>query len=319
MLSYASIVRPDVTVVTSVGGEHRRSLHNLETTRDEKAHMLRALPRDGVAVLNGDDPNVMWMADQTNAHIVTFGFGEACDFRITDLGIDWPRGARFRIAAGGEEVEIRSRLLGRPMMQALTAGAAAAVATGRSLNQAATGLEALPPTPGRLELALLADGAFLLRDDYKSSLETIHAALDTLETLPTPRKWVVMGDISEPGHQGPTYKEVGRRLAQVADGVVIYGKEFARYRAGVRQVGIDHGRLVHARGDLEAAVGQIRDWLQPGDVVLVKGRDTERLDRISRLLRGDPVGCRIGFCDTQIRCDLCPMVGSGWGKHRVVL
>ena len=153
----------------------------------------------------------------------------------------------------------------------------------------------------------------------KSSLETIHAALDTLETLPTPRKWVVMGDISEPGHQGPTYKEVGRRLAQVADGVVIYGKEFARYRAGVRQVGIDHGRLVHARGDLEAAVGQIRDWLQPVDVVLVKGRDTERLDRISRLLRGDPVGCRIGFCDTQIRCDLCPMVGSGWGKHRVVL
>ena len=59
MRRYAEVVLPDVTVVTSIGSEHQRSLGTLEVTRDEKAWMVRALPPGGVAVLNGDDPNVI--------------------------------------------------------------------------------------------------------------------------------------------------------------------------------------------------------------------------------------------------------------------
>ena len=314
MRKFASIVRPDVTVVTAIGGEHRRSMHDFQTTRDEKAHMVRALPQDGVAILNGDDPNVRWMADQTRARVVTFGFAESSDFRITDLGVDWPRGARFRISAGDDEVEIASSLIGRPMIQAMTAGAAAAVASGRTLSDTVAGLETLRPTPGRLELVPLEDAAFLLRDDFKASLESVHAALDTLEELPAPRKWVVLGDISDPGRQGPAYKAVGQRLGEVADGAIICGKEFARYRVGARQAGLSDERLLHIRNDLAAAAAQTREWLGAGDVVLVKGRDTQRLDRMSRLLQGKPVECRISYCNSRIRCDRCPMVESGWGE-----
>jgi UDP-N-acetylmuramyl pentapeptide synthase len=58
MRPYSRVVRPDVTVVTSIGSEHHRSLGTLDVTRDEKAWMVRVLPPGGVAVLNGDDPNV---------------------------------------------------------------------------------------------------------------------------------------------------------------------------------------------------------------------------------------------------------------------
>ena len=293
-------------------------MRDFQTTRDEKAHMVRTLPQDGIAVLNGDDPNVQWMADQTRARVVTFGFAESSDFRITDLGVDWPRGARFRISAGDDEVEIASSLIGRPMIQAMTAGAAAAVASGRTLGDTVAGLETLRPTPGRLELVPLEDAAFLLRDDFKASLESVHAALDTLEELPAPRKWVVLGDISDPGRQGPAYKAVGQRLGEVADGAIICGKEFARYRVGARQAGLSDERLLHIRNDLAAAAAQAREWLGTGDVVLVKGRDTQRLDRVSRLLHGQPVECRISYCNSRIRCDRCPMVESGWGEGKSI-
>jgi UDP-N-acetylmuramyl pentapeptide synthase len=75
MPRFARLVHPDITVVTSIASEHNRSLGTLETTRDEKAHMVRVLPPSGIAFLNGDDPNVLWMSSQTKAQIVTFGFG----------------------------------------------------------------------------------------------------------------------------------------------------------------------------------------------------------------------------------------------------
>ena len=62
METYASLIRPDVTVVTSIGSEHHPTLPRLENTREEKAHMVRALAASGLAILNGDDPHVMWMA-----------------------------------------------------------------------------------------------------------------------------------------------------------------------------------------------------------------------------------------------------------------
>ena len=70
MASMARVVRPNVTVVTCIGTEHHRSLRTLETTRSEKADLVRVLSPAGRAVLNWDDPNVRWMAGETRAEVV---------------------------------------------------------------------------------------------------------------------------------------------------------------------------------------------------------------------------------------------------------
>jgi len=60
--------------------------------------------------------------------------------------------------------------------------------------------------------------------------------------------------------------------------------------------------------------------LQPGDVVLIKGRDTQMLDRVRLILEGRRVGCDIVFCSLhRSSCEGCPMLESGWGTHRVVM
>ena len=67
MSRYPPILRPDLAVVTSIGSEHNRSLGTLERTRHEKAEMVRSLPATGRAILNGDDPNVRWMAGSVSS------------------------------------------------------------------------------------------------------------------------------------------------------------------------------------------------------------------------------------------------------------
>ncbi len=317
---YARMLAPDVTIVTTIGSEHGRSLGSLDNTRNEKAAMVRRLSAAGTAILNADDPRVLWMRSQTDARVVTYGFSAGSDVRGSDPRLVWPHGLRLTVETGGRRRTIQSRLVGEKMGYPLLAALAAAHAEGRDLEDAAADLEQLRPTAGRLEIGALPNGAWLLRDEFKSSYETVHSALDALETISAQRKTIVLGEVSEPpGSQGPIYREIGTRVARIATRAIFVGRNFRRYATGARAAGMPRTAMVDAGASWEAAVEAVRRDLEPGEVILVKGRDTQRLDRVSLALAGQHSGCMIKTCAAKIRCAPCPMFASGWGKRRVVL
>lgn len=321
MKPYARVVRPDIAVVTSIGSEHNRSLETLEVTRAEKVAMVRALPPSGVAVLNGDDPNVMWMAGQTRARVVTFGFGAACDVRATDAALDWPHGSRFRVNAFGEEREGTTRLIGRPMLYPVLAAIAVAHVERRALGPTLAAIASVPAVPGRLQPVALPNGVVILRDDYKSVLETMDAALDVLAAIPARRRIVLFGGITEPqGNQGAVYRAIGKRVAGIAAHLIVVGGDLQRYRSGAKPAGMPPECIHDGGRNPQQAAAVLRRLLQPGDVVLIKGRDTQALDRVRLILQGGRVGCNISFCSVgQLNCATCPMLEPGWGTHRVIM
>jgi UDP-N-acetylmuramoyl-tripeptide--D-alanyl-D-alanine ligase len=319
MAGYARIARPDIAVVTSIGSEHNRALASLEVTRDEKAHLVRVLPASGAAVLNGDDPNVLWMRDHTRARIRTFGFGEANDVRAGRPVLDWPRGMRFSVRTPAGTREARVQLMGRPMVYPILAAVTVALEEGVSLDRALEALATLEPTPGRLQPVPLANGAILLRDDFKSAQETIEAALDLLGEIPAKRRIVVLGDVSEPvGAQGPIYRHLGQRVAEVASrAVFLTGNNVSAYIAGGKKGGLAPEAMIDAHGRVKEAIEALKDDLGPGDVVLIKGRDTQHLARVAIGLAGRKVGCELTTCDVKLRCEWCPMLEQGWGTRSV--
>jgi UDP-N-acetylmuramyl pentapeptide synthase len=323
MRRYATMLRPSVVVVTSIASEHNRSLGDLATTSSEKGKLVQALPPDGVAILNGDDPHVLSMRRLTPARVLTFGFGAGNDVRAADLELDWPRGMLLTVQADGTAQRLRVRLVGRQMVPPLLAAAAAALAEGEPLTRALAALERLEPTPMRMQPQRLPSGAYLLRDEFKSSLETIHAALDALAEIPARRRLVVLGDVSEPpGSQGPIYRELGERLAATCTRALILSSLFKAYERGARRAGAPPGLVVDAGRDPAAVARMIAGELGPGDVVLVKGRDTQRLERVSLALAGCDVRCTIPTCQALARCHQCPMLERGWegvGGRRVAV
>ncbi|MBP1622959.1 MAG: murF [Acidobacteria bacterium] len=320
MAIFARMIRPDITVVTCIGSEHNRSLKSLEVTRAEKARMVAALPEKGLAVLNGDDPHVLWMRTQTRARVMTFGFGDGNDVRATDVELNWPGGTRFHLHICGERHPASVKLIGRHMIYPILAAAAVALAEGRPLGHALECLGRLDPTPCRMEPLALSNGAWLLNDSIKSSIETIHAALDVFEQIPAARRLAVMGEVFEPpGSQGPIYKEIGRRIAGMAKKVVILGGSFQPYATGARRAGMSPSDVMNAGRSVEKAAEMLTSVLRPGDVVLIKGRDSQRLERIALMLQGRTVRCSINHCRVRgLRCADCPMLGKEWGSKEAV-
>jgi UDP-N-acetylmuramoyl-tripeptide--D-alanyl-D-alanine ligase len=240
--------------------------------------------------------------------------------RATDVALDWPRGTRFRLLCQGRSREVRTRLFGRHHVYPILAAVAVGLALGLDPERTLPALERLAPSRGRLQLVALADGVELLRDDHKSTLETVERALDLLAEIPDRRRLVVMGEVSEPpGSQGPLYRGLGARVAAIAAGLVVVGGNFQRYAAGATAAGMPRDRIVDAGRDVLAAAAAVRAMQKPGDVVLVKGRDTQHLARVALALGGRPVRCAIPECSLKVcGCDDCPMLERGWRGRRPV-
>jgi UDP-N-acetylmuramyl pentapeptide synthase len=315
MVRHAGILRPNIVVVTSITSEHNRSLPSLRVTREEKVQMVRRLSAEGLAVLNGDDANVRWMAGQTRARIVWFGLGESNDVRAEAIEVDWPHGTAFTLHARGQQRRVRIPLLGAPGVYAALAAVVAALELGQALDEVVAALGKLAPVSGRLCPVALPSGALLIADEKNSSEDSIIAGLAALADLPAQRRIVVMGEIFEPQKKaGALYRSIGERVGAVADlALFLVGKNrVSPLRAGAACAGMAPADMHMFGHDLGRAVAFLRDELRPGDVILLKGRGTEHLERITLGLQGRDIRCTLSLCKVpEMRCERCPQLAIG--------
>jgi len=313
MREYAKLVLPDAVIVTSIGSEHGSTLGSLESTREEKAAMVRALPPTGLAVLNGDDANVLWMRGETSAEAITFGHAPHNDVRTHNVGFDLIDAMRFTVHIGGADYGASTRLLGRHMAYPVLAAVALVGRLGMDVSVALRRIADLPPAPERIELSQTSSGYHLLIDTFKSHLETVEAALETFCALPAMRKLAVIGELEEPpGRQGDIYRDLGSRLAELASHVVFVGgkKTMSPLSSGAKAAGMSGSVLHFADRSPRRAVQMLRPLLRPGDLVLIKGRSTQKLVRIAMALEGHAVACDIPHCALQPGCRMCEQLSA---------
>jgi UDP-N-acetylmuramoyl-tripeptide--D-alanyl-D-alanine ligase len=310
MASYARMIRPDLVVVTSVKSDHNRSLPTLEATRAEKVRMVQALPPHGLAVLNGDDPHVDWMATQTRARVVRFGLGPHNDIRASDVALEWPHGTRATLHAAGQVRPMRLQVLGAHQVRAALAAVAVALAEGIDLEAAISRLARVEPTPRRLQPIVLDNGAVVLSDEFKGSLESFHAALDTFADVPAKRRIVVLGDVHEPqGQVGDLYRELGRRVARLADRLVLVGgNRLDTLKAEAVRSGMPRASTVYVGMNVLDAIDALKGQVSEGDVILLKGSSSQRLERVTLALQGKTVRCQARQCRVRsCSCSACPL------------
>jgi UDP-N-acetylmuramoyl-tripeptide--D-alanyl-D-alanine ligase len=175
-------------------------------------------------------------------------------------------------------------------------------------------LSGVTPTPGRMEPVLLTSGAWVLRDDHKSGLETIHASIETLKGIDAPRRVAVLGDITEEiGSVRPIYRDLGVALGEIVDLLLLTGRHARSVGVGARRAGMSPENVIDCRKDIFKATEVLESYLKEGDVVLLKGRFEQRLRRIALTLSGKTVRCRLSLCDLKgLHCETCPALEKGW-------
>ncbi|MFF0246809.1 UDP-N-acetylmuramoyl-tripeptide--D-alanyl-D-alanine ligase [Streptosporangium sandarakinum] len=292
----ARIAPPKIGVVLNVGSAHIGVFGGRDAIAKAKGELVEALPADGVAVLNADDPLVAAMADRTRARVTWYGRGETAAVRAEGVTLDGRGRASFTLRTPSGAAPVSLRLYGEHAVDNALAAAAAAYELGLPVATIAEELsEAEPRSRWRMEVTDRADGVTVINDAYNANPESMRAAFGALGAIAGGRRRLaVISSPSELGEHGAELNEgVGRTAAAAglealfvvgADaGPVLAGAEAAAAEA--RAAGGHVPRITHVP-DVETAVAELSALLAPGDVVLVKGSRVAGLERVAEALLG---------------------------------
>jgi UDP-N-acetylmuramoyl-tripeptide--D-alanyl-D-alanine ligase len=289
----AEIARPEVGVVLAVHPTHLERAGSLEAIARAKSELPAALPADGLAVLNADDPKVAAMRSVTAAEVRTFGLGHDAEVRATEIeshGID---GTSFTLEAPLGRRRLRSATPGRHLVPHALAAATVADHFGVPLDEVEAALAAGSQAEHRMAIVEADAGATVIDDTYNASPVSVAAALDFLAESPIPAgrsRYAVLGDMLELGpDEERLHREIGATAAGVADALVAVGERGRWIAEGARAAGMR--RVSEARDADEAVLAVERD-LAPGvgDILLVKGSRGIELDRLVAALSGEAGG-----------------------------
>jgi UDP-N-acetylmuramoyl-tripeptide--D-alanyl-D-alanine ligase len=267
----ARIARPKIGVVTAVQPVHLARIGSLAAIEAAKGELLEALPPDGAAILNADDPIVRRMGSRSAARSVRYGFAGDADVgaeAVESAGVD---GMRFVLRAEGTRRPITIPALGRLSVHNALAAAAVGRAAGLSFDDIAAGLAAGWSAPHRVQLVRLG-GVTIVDDSYNASPRSVVAALELLAGLPG-RRAAVLGEMLELGAHAMALHEVCGAAAAAAglDFVIVVGGAPARALADAAvRAGMPDASVAYVRSKEEAAEVALRR-VRPGDLILVKG------------------------------------------------
>jgi len=287
------IAPPGIGVVVNVGTAHIGEFGSVDAIADAKAELVRALPDDGVAVLNADDERVRAMGALTPAEVVTVGETPGATLRAVDVTLDERARPSYRLRTPEGETAVHLSVSGRHQVGNTLAAAAVARAAGLPLADIGAELGRLRPVSARrMDVFDRADGVTVIDDSYNANPASTAAALRALDAMGAGRRRIaVLGYLAELGeYERAGHEEVGRLAAELGvDRIVVIGTGAAPIHDGARAVVNWGGESVQV-SDQEAAVAVLRAWLRPGDVVLVKGSRYRTWDVADALRRPEAVG-----------------------------
>lgn len=292
------VAPPRIGVVLNIGSAHTGEFGGREATARAKGELVEALPTDGVAILNADDPLVCAMAERTRARVVLVGTGPDAQIRAEDIRIDDRARASFRLRTPHGDAKVRMRLAGEHQVSNALAAAAVAVQTGMSVSAIADELSRIDSVSRwRMEITERSDGIVVVNDSYNANPESMRAALDASAAIAgrSRRLWAVLGEMLELGEgSGDDHVRVGALAHQVGvDQLVVVGPGGIGYAEGfvaryIDVVGPGPEPPVWRVADSDAALDVLREQLEPGDVVVIKASRAVRLDRLAGKLLEDP-------------------------------
>jgi UDP-N-acetylmuramoyl-tripeptide--D-alanyl-D-alanine ligase len=277
------IAPPRYGVVLNVGQAHAGEFGGLDQVARAKGELVEALPADGAAILNADDPRVLAMAARTAARVVTFDV----DDRTAQIRPARIRSAQIR-SAQIRAADVRLDDLGRPSFTLLTPEGQAGVTL--RLHGAHTVPDAVAAAALARELGLgladIADGLTVINDAYNANPESVRAALNALRHLAQDgRGFAILGHMAELGEVSrASHEDIGEFAARAElAGVIAVGEEAAPILAGARRVRSWTGEAL-AVPDGTAALDALANQLKPGDVVLVKASRAAHLEGVAAVL-----------------------------------
>ncbi|MGZ8200079.1 MAG: UDP-N-acetylmuramoyl-tripeptide--D-alanyl-D-alanine ligase, partial [Methylosarcina sp.] len=270
--------RAEVVIITNAGAAHIEGFGSIDGVARAKGEIIKTLDRDGVAVINRDDPYFdYWKSLAGNRKMLSFGLNDQADLTAksikTDI-IDNRFVTTFQLVSTEGSVDCVLQLAGRHNVVNALAAAAAAKALGIDPEQIARGLRMLQPVTGRLQPLMSRKGNIVIDDTYNANSVSLKAAVDVLTGL-NGEPWLVLGAFGELGPESlKIHEEMGEMVK--ASGVTRLFAVGADTRATVDSFG-QGAAFFETQEQLIASLIQ---ELKGEETILVKGSRRQRMENV---------------------------------------
>jgi len=275
----------DVAVITTIGGSHLEFYQNQAALTAEKLSLTDKLKPSGLVIINGECAECQTFIRESKKRKITFGWERSNDFWVEDKEL----GTQYILHSPTEAIEV-----GLPPGRQFALSALAAFALGEEFgltaDQIRQGLSSLQAPSGRFEIKQ-TNRWVVIDDTYNASPESMRAGLQGLREIARGRKVAILGGMRELGPVSDTaHRQVGEWAAELADLLIVVGKEGELIAAGAIEAGMPISSVVKLawdeyNPDIDRTLSQLLPILEDGDSVLVKASRAIHLDQLAdRLL-----------------------------------
>jgi len=300
----ASMVSPDVAIITTVARTHTKNYPDVDAIAHEKAELLRFLKPHGVAVLNGDDERVAAMRTLPSQTRVEFGCESNRSVRAQDISAAWPQRLQLNVVTRKGQQAVNTQLVGEHWVNSVLAAFAVAEQCGVPHGQAAESIARVRPFRGRMQPISLPNGAIAI-SDQNASLDVLEAMISVATKANAARKIIVLSDINDTTHTSSRARRklAGRMVAPVFDIAVFFGQSARRAQNAAIAAGMNPDN-VHCMSTLGEIDTLLKRTLQSGDLLFVKGQNLHHLHRVIYMQHG-AIGCSRETCSIRSDCEIC--------------
>jgi UDP-N-acetylmuramoyl-tripeptide--D-alanyl-D-alanine ligase len=300
------IAAPKISVLTRLSSVHAEFFASVEALAEEKAGLLSRTASDGLCVLNADDPHVIGVSGHAKAPVLTYGFSQNAVVRATDYRLDtradfsFEPGERFSLASvkvttqDGDQFEIQlENVLGQANVASVLPAIAIAKHLGLTHEQILSKISEIVFEPGRMNPIPGVKGSLIIDSSYNAAPASMVAALDVLQEFVTAqgaRRVAVLGPMAELGSVSEQeHRMLGLRVAEAGvDLLVTVGELSRNTRRAAIEAGIPEAQTQHFDTSLDAG-RWLDSQVRKGDIVLVKGSQSARMERVVKDVMAEPL------------------------------
>jgi UDP-N-acetylmuramoyl-tripeptide--D-alanyl-D-alanine ligase len=296
----ASWLKPDVAVVTNFAKvpSHVENFDSPEDVMEEEGSLMDYLKPDGILILNTDDEDVAKLKGKSKNKVYTYGTKDA-DLTASNYSINYtgydnnhpkPEGISFKVDYQGHSIPINvNKVIGDQFIYPILAAVTVGVALDISAVDISSGFTQMKFAPGRMNLLEGENDTLLIDDTYNSSPIAVKKALDTLSKIESQgMKIAVLGDMLEIGHfSASEHRKVGEMAVSLGiDVLITVGFRSKSTVEAAIDKRMAKGKVFNFEKS-EDAIETVREYLQAGNIILVKGSQGIRMEKITKNILKD--------------------------------
>ena len=302
----ARLCRPKIGVISWIGETpvHAEFHQSAKALQEEIQQLVSFLPQDGTAILNYDNPLSLEAREKTKAKVITYGFNNGAEVKISDYSLTMDKdfrkiGMALRLEYQGSYVPIKlTGIFGQAQAYALAAGAAVGLALGLHLVAIAQSLENYKLLKARTTLLQGIKNTWIFDDSYNSNPDALRVTLEIYHDLVSTirkeniydlkRRVLALGDMRELGkYSDEAHQQAASQIIDKADILIAVGEKMKITIEECLKLGFPQENIFWFENSFDAGK-KAKELIQAGDLFLVKGSRGIHLEQVTLAIMQEP-------------------------------